>query len=201
MTSQDSGSGSGGSLTPITAPLPAGQDLRISGDPVPAVRVAQEYIFEPEVTSAEQPVQFSIQNLPSWASFDEATGRLSGTPTSAEIGTYRGIVITATNSAASASLPAFDVAVTQIATGTAQVSWTPPLKNTNGSALTDLSGFQIHVGRSAAKLTRLVDVTDPSISNFLVEDLSAGSWYFAVAAVNSIGAQSALSAVRSKVIR
>ena len=47
---------------------------------------------------------FTIQNRPSWASFDTATGRLSGTPTSANVGAFNNIVISVSDGRASASL-------------------------------------------------------------------------------------------------
>lgn len=196
------GAAGGNSPGLVADPVVVGsQKLQITGDPIPAVLVAESYDFEPRVSPIADSVRFTIQNLPSWASFDEATGRLTGTPTSADVGTYRNIVIGASDTSGSAFLPAFDVSVTQSANGTALVSWQPPLKNTDGSALTDLSGFKIRVGRSASKLTRQIDITNPGISSLVIEELSAGPWYFAVIAVNSKGIQSALSAVRSKVVR
>ena len=55
---------------------------------------------------------FSIQNAPSWASFDVTTGELTGTPLNADVGTDSDIVITVTDSAgASASLPVFSITV------------------------------------------------------------------------------------------
>ena len=39
------------------------------------------------------PLTYSIWNRPSWATFSASTGRLSGTPTSAKIGTFSKINI------------------------------------------------------------------------------------------------------------
>ena len=60
---------------------------------------------------------FSIKNAPSWASFNSATGELSGTPTAADVGTYSNITISLSDGTTSVSLPAFTITVTENATG------------------------------------------------------------------------------------
>ena len=54
---------------------------------------------------------FSVTNPPAWAIFDETTGRLSGTPTSADIGTHSDIVISVTDGTDTVALTAFSIAV------------------------------------------------------------------------------------------
>ena len=55
---------------------------------------------------------FSIQNQPVWATFSSSTGRLSGTPTSSQVGTYGNIVISVSDGTASRALAAFGIDVT-----------------------------------------------------------------------------------------
>ena len=79
----------------------------ISGTPAASATVGAAYSFTPIATYA---TGFSVtDNLPPGLSFNTATGSLSGTPTAA--GTYSNIIITATNSIGSASLPAFTIVV------------------------------------------------------------------------------------------
>ena len=59
-----------------------------------------------------QGVSFSIQNKPSWATFNTANGGITGTPTAANSGSYAGIVIGVTDGTMSASLPTFSITVT-----------------------------------------------------------------------------------------
>lgn len=85
-------------------------------------------------------------------------------------------------------------------TGSVTLSWTPPTLNTDGTALTNLAGYHIVYGTSATTLTQTIEVANPGISTYIVNGLSAGSWYFAVRSVNSTGAESANSNTASKVI-
>lgn len=83
-------------------------------------------------------------------------------------------------------------------TGTAVLSWSPPSTNTDGSPVT-LTGFSIYVGTSPGNLKpiRMVGATETTavLNGFL-----PGTYYFAVAAVSTTGAQSALSNIESKTI-
>jgi hypothetical protein len=85
----------------------------IGGMPPTTVVAGQPYSFQPSASDpASKTLTFSIANAPSWASFSTATGKLSGTPTAAQEGTYANIVITASNGTLSTSLNAFTITVT-----------------------------------------------------------------------------------------
>jgi hypothetical protein len=56
-------------------------------------------------------VSYSIQNEPSWATFDIATGTLTGTPSSADVGSYAGIVISGSDGVTSAATAPFRITV------------------------------------------------------------------------------------------
>jgi hypothetical protein len=144
---------------------------------------------------------FSISNKPSWATFSTATGALTGTPTTAQAGTYSNIVISVSDGTATTALTAFTITVTAAAAnGTAALSWAAPTQNTDGSALNDLAGYRVYHGLSASALTDVVQVQGTSTTTYTFTQLAAGTHYFAVAAFNSSGAESALSAVGSKTI-
>ncbi|MCU8008094.1 DUF4347 domain-containing protein, partial [Shewanella sp. SM87] len=83
----------------------------------PATNVAQGtlYNFMPIAADADgNSLVFDITNRPSWASFNTATGALSGTPSNADVGTTTAIVISASDGVLSASLPAFNLTVTNV---------------------------------------------------------------------------------------
>jgi hypothetical protein len=173
----------------------------IQGQAATSVVAGQSYSFQPTASDPDgDALTFSVSNLPSWASFNASTGRISGTPTAADVATYSGITITVSDGSASASLGPFAIAVTAVATGSATLSWLPPQQNTDGSALYDLAGFEVLWGRSPNALDQRVQLKNPSISTYVVENLSPGTWYFAVVAVNASGVASAPSSLASKTI-
>lgn len=82
----------------------------------------------------------------------------------------------------------------------ADVTWEAPTTNTNGSALTDLAGFRVYYGTSPSSLTQTADVPSAGATDYVVQGLTAGTWYFAVAAYTNTGVQSSFSSVVSKTI-
>jgi hypothetical protein len=185
----------------ITVKTPANDPPTISGAPATSVNAGSAYGFQPNGSDPDgDTLTYSIQNSPSWATFNTSTGRLSGTPTAAHAGSYANIVISVSDGAASASLPAFTITVAQPSTGSATLSWTPPTQNTDGSALTNLAGFRIAYGMSAANLDKTIEIPNPGLASYVVTELGSGTWYFAVKAYSSAGAESALSNVASKAV-
>ncbi len=88
----------------------------------------------------------------------------------------------------------------QMATGRVALSWTPPTENTDGSQLSNLSGYRVYFGTRADALTQSVEITNAGLTAYVLENLPRGTTYFAIAAYNASGAESALSGVGSKTI-
>jgi hypothetical protein len=84
--------------------------------------------------------------------------------------------------------------------GEATLSWTPPDQNTNGSALTNLAGYRIYYGTSADGLDQVIDIPGVGMTTYVVDNLTAGTYYFSIRAYNSAGVESALSNVVSDTI-
>ena len=180
---------------PNTAPV-------ISGSPATSVSAGTAYSFRPTASDANgDPLTFTMTNKPTWAMFDGATGQLSGTPTAAQVGTYANIVIAVSDGKTSTALPVFSIAVTQISSGSATLSWTAPTQNTDGSALTNLAGYRILYGTSQSALTQTLQIANPGLTTCVIENLSPGTYYFAVRAYSSTGGESADSTVASKVVQ
>jgi hypothetical protein len=75
----------------------ASSTSKISGTPPATVVANNHYSFTPTVENPTgEPVSFSIQNKPGWASFDLTSGGLSGNPTAANAGRYDNIIISVT---------------------------------------------------------------------------------------------------------
>jgi hypothetical protein len=105
--------------------------------------------------------------------------------------------------AASASLPAFAITVSGGAssTGSATLSWQAPTQNTDGSALTNLAGYRIIYGKSQSSLDQVIQISNPGTTTYVVDGLTSATWYFAVKAYSSNGAESSNSGVASKTIQ
>jgi hypothetical protein len=164
----------------------------ITGTPVTSARAGQPYSFKPTAQDPDgDPLTFSIQNKPTWATFDASNGTLYGTPTSANLATFANIVISTNDGKASASLPAFAITVAAATTGSITVSWVPPTQNTDGTPVTGLSGFRVYYGTASRQYGQSVLVSGPSLRSVVVEGLSPGTtWYFGVKSVNNAGVES-----------
>ncbi len=105
---------------------------------------------------------------------------------------------TSTQAASATASSSSGSGVTAPTNKSASVSWTPPTTNTNGTALTDLAGYRIYYGTSPDTLNQTVNVPSAGTTDYVVQGLSAGTWYFAVVAYTNTGLESALSSVASK---
>ena len=194
-----SGCGGGGDESESSANSIVNSPPVISGQPPLAVRVGEPYTFQPSASDPDgDPLTFMATNLPSWVSFDQSTGRLSGTPDAVDQGSHESISILVSDSHANASLGPFSITVTQTANGVVTLSWLPPTQNANGTALVDLAGYRIQYGRDIADMRQAIWITNPSVNTYLVEQLSAGTWYFAVYAIRTSRIESFPSVVVSK---
>ncbi len=174
----------------------------ISGAPVTSATAGRPYSFRPTAHDADgDPLAFSIQNKPAWATFDASSGTLYGTPASADVAAFASIVISASDGSASASLPAFDITVAAATTSSVTVSWVPPTTNTDGTPVTGLSGYRVFYGTASGQYGQSLSVPSAGVTSVVVEGLSSGTtWYFAAKAVTSSGVESDYSQEASKTL-
>jgi putative Ig domain-containing protein/fibronectin type III domain protein len=180
----------------------------ITGAPTTQASVGSAYSLAPQANDADgDTLAFSIENKPTWAQFNTATGQLTGTP-SAQDATSN-IVITVSDGKATASLPAFSITVaaagttppTQSPTGPGvSLSWNVPTRTVDGETLQDLSGYRIHYGTNQNALVNSIEVQSAGSNNFSVQNLKPGTYYFAVRAVSANGSESELSNVISRTV-
>jgi len=80
----------------------------IEGNSPDYVRVGQTYTFTPTARDTDNdPLFFTVENKPDWASFDINTGELSGTPSDTDVQIYSNITITANDGSAATSTAPF----------------------------------------------------------------------------------------------
>lgn len=173
----------------------------ISGDPPPAINVGDTYSFVPTSSDPDgDSLTFNVVNKPDWMRFDRATGLLSGYADVGSEGRYEGITITASDGEKTASLGPFAIEITQIALGSATLSWTPPLENTDGSQLVDLMAYKIYYGTSLGFYTRSIRLNNTGLSMYVIENLVPNTYYFVATAINSAGVESSYSNVMTMVV-
>jgi len=174
----------------------------ISGSSATTVKASSAYSFRPTAADADgDTLTYSIANRPAWATFNTSTGLLSGTPSSTNVGSYSNIVISVSDGRTSTSLPAFSIAVSDVTNGAATLSWSAPTQNADGTSLTNLAGYRIYYGTSSTALTQVVQVANAGMVNYVIENLSPATYYFAVRAYSRSGSESTNSNVVSKVVR
>ena len=185
----------------ITVSKPAAAGPTISGTPRTSVVAGTAYSFTPTSTDPSgAALTFSVKNAPSWATFNSATGELSGTPTAADVATYSNITIGLSDGTTSVYLPAFPIAVTESANGSATLTWLAPTENTDGTPLTNLAGYRIYYGTSESAMTQTVQIASPGTLTYTISNLSPGTWYFEVRDYTTANVESDASAVASKTI-
>ena len=173
----------------------------ISGTPQRAITMGQQYNFQPNANDPDSdPITFAIENQPPWTSFDSGTGRLWGTPTLGDVGTYSNILVSVSDGDDTSSLQPFSIEVTSSALGSLTVSWQAPTTNEDGSVLTDLSGFKIYYGTVPDALSNVLTIDNPSVDTVVVDNLAPGTYYVAASAFNSRGVEGARSEVSTGVI-
>ncbi|MBC8024484.1 MAG: putative Ig domain-containing protein [Steroidobacteraceae bacterium] len=121
----------------VSATAPTNRAPVISGTPPPTIAATTTYTFAPTASDPDgNALTFGVQNRPTWATFDTATGRLSGTPLATQLGTFSNIRITVGDGTATVSLAAFAITVTQAPNRPPVIGGTPGTGATVGQSYT-----------------------------------------------------------------
>jgi len=87
---------------------------------------------------------------------------------------------------------------TQPASVAVTISWSVPSFNIDGSPLTDVAGYRVYYGTEPRNwAANWVLVTGGSVTGTTINGLTPGTYYFAVATVNSKGFESSPTGVVS----
>ena len=93
----------------------------------------------------------------------------------------------------SSSLPQFEIDVLQNASGSITLTWSAPMLNDDGSALTDLAAYKFYYGTSPGSYSNQVRVDSPGITTYVLDNLTPATYYIAATAVKSNGVESSFS--------
>jgi hypothetical protein len=122
-----------------------------------------------------------------WATSSTATWQAGNI--SLELGSNT-IVISAIDVDGKVSTDTLTVNRETTGSGSATLSWIPPTQRTDSTPLTDLAGYRIYYGRMSKTYDYQIDVDNPGVVTYVVENLVSGDWYFALSAYDSQGLES-----------
>ena len=192
-------------VPPPSGPVSGNAPPSITGNAPTTAVAGKTYSFQPQASDPDgDTLSFTIANKPSWARFDASTGLLSGTPTEGDVGEYADIEIAATDGNEVVALPRFTITVAAAGTGdgpgdnpgndpgthSVTLAWDAPEQNTDGSPLTDLQGYKLYYGTASRSYSDSIVIDNPGVTRYVVDTLSPGTYYFALTAFNSKGAES-----------
>ena len=128
---------------------------------------------------------YSVLGLAACGGGSEGTSAVAGAPAPAP---------------APAPTPPLAPPTTPVTTYSATVSWAMPLLNTDGTSLTDISGYRVYYGTSADELSQSILISGSAVTSHVLSGLAPGTYYIAVATLNSTGAASDLSTPASTTV-
>jgi predicted small secreted protein len=89
------------------------------------------------------------------------------------------------------------VSDTQNSTTTAGkvLEWTAPTTRSDSTplSLSEIQGYRVYYGTSPSNLAMLVDLNDDTVTDFTVDSIPSGNYYFAVTAYDMDGVESGFS--------
>ncbi|HTU66047.1 MAG TPA: Ig domain-containing protein [Steroidobacteraceae bacterium] len=173
----------------------------IGGDGTKTVQAGTGYSFQPNYSDPDgDALVFTADNLPPWATLDEKTGRVHGTPATSDIGAYEAVSVTVADASHRVSTKAFTITVTGAASGVAKLSWPMPTTKFDGSVLDNLAGYRIIYGRDPEDLDHSVFISDPAAHDYEFATLDSGAWYFSIVGVSDDGLEGPATVPAMKVI-
>jgi hypothetical protein len=84
--------------------------------------------------------------------------------------------------------------------GAVSLSWSPPTTRSDGTTLSNLTGYRIYYGTTQGNYSNSVDINNAGITEYILENLTPNTYYFVITAYDSQGVESDFSNVVSKTI-
>ena len=103
------------------------------------------------------------------------------------------VLVACGGNGASAGSPAATGTSSNPGSGSTTLSWSIPLEREDGSALVNLAGFQIYIGKQSGQYDRMIILDNPSLSRYVVDGLDQNTYFFVVDAYAVDGATSIYS--------
>ncbi len=139
----------------------------------------------------------NLTTVVTWSSSYTSVATISNATGSNGLATAVGAGTT-TITAVSGGVSASTTLTVTATTGSATLSWNAPTTNTDGTTLTDLAGYKVYYGTSSGNYSTVINVGN--VTTYAISNLAPGTYYFAVTAYDSTGAESSYSNQGSKTI-
>ena len=156
----------------LYASVASASSLTISGTPPRTIAAGSAYSFTPSVVDSlsGRTLSFAIVGKPAWATFSSSTGKLSGTPSSANVGNFTDIEIAVNDGINAAVLTSFSITVQ--AAGSGGSSPNPPSK----SGAVTIGGTPASTVSAGSTYSFTPTTTDPSGRTLSFAIISKPSW-------------------------
>lgn len=69
----------------------------------------------------------------------------------------------------------------------AVLNWTPPTRNTDGSALTNLAGYKLLYRKKPSLTWTVKKISNPGLRTVTLWGLAPGTWQFCMKSYNNVG--------------
>lgn len=140
----------------------------------------------------------NLTNAVTWSSSGTGVATISNAAGSNGLATAAGAGTTTIKAISGTVSGMTTLTVTAPATSVT-LTWDASTTNTDGTALTDLAGYKVYYGTSPGNYTATINAGN--VTTYMVSGLAPGTYYFAVTAVNSGGAESGYSNEAGKAIQ
>ncbi len=135
---------------------------------------------------------FTATNLPTWINLNSSDGQVTASPTSNDIGVYRDIRLTVSDSTHTVVLGPYTIEVVD-QLYSVDITWQPTLTNEDDEPIENITGYKIQWGPASGVYTNSIKVSGQLIISQTITRLHHQSYYFSMIAIDSSGQESNLS--------
>jgi Putative Ig domain len=157
----------------LVSSVASASSLTISGTPPKTVTAGSAYSFTPSVVDSlsGRTLSFAIVGKPSWATFSSSTGKLSGTPSSGNVGNFTDIEIAVNDGVNAAVLNSFSITVQASGSGSGSGGSSP----TKSGAVT-IGGTPASTVSAGSAYSFTPTTTDPTGRTLSFAIIGKPSW-------------------------
>ncbi len=171
--------------------VPANSAPTITGLAVTAAEVGRPYAFQPTASDADgDTLTFSIQQKPTWASFDTTSGTLSWNTGGGGRWHLFKRIDQRKRRHTQRHLAGLRHHGCALVIKERDPELDGPVHEHDGTALSDLAGYTVFYGMASRAYSASIKLSGAAASSVVIEGLAAGTWYFSIKSTNVSGVES-----------